>query len=168
MNVVCTARYLRPLILGLAAISMVGAAEAQGRGRGGFGGGGHYDHGGGYRGDHDHRGGRGWGWGGVGLGLGLGFGLGSYYGYPWYSPAPQYTVVTPGVTYVQSQPVPAVPLSPPQPVIYPRHGQGEAQMDSDSNACSEWAGKQPAATSDPSIFQRAIAACMDARGYTLR
>ena len=53
-------------------------------------------------------------------------------------------------------------------MIYPRNGQSAAQTDSDGNACSQWAGTQPNATSNASVFQRAFAACMDARGYTIR
>jgi hypothetical protein len=53
-------------------------------------------------------------------------------------------------------------------VIYPRKGQTAAQTDADANACSEWAGKQPNATLDASVFRRGTQACMDARGYTVR
>jgi hypothetical protein len=147
-----------------------GGHSAHGGGSGWYGGGGHYAprYGGGYR-----RGGNGWVWGGVGLGLGLG--LASYYSsYPYYYSDPGYVVVDPPVVYdapqtVYSQPVPARAYSSsPQPVIYPRNGQSAAKMDSDANACSEWAGHQPNATADASVFQRATQACMDARGYTVR
>ena len=160
---------LRALVLVCASLAMIGSAQAEGRGYGGhgWGGGGHY-----YRG-----GGHGWGWGGVGLGVGLGVGVGlglsSYYGAPWYDPG--YVVVDPGVTYVQSQPVPVSPQPAysqsaysAQPIIYPRNGQSASQMDADSNSCSEWAGKQANATADPNVFRRGITACMDARGYTVR
>jgi hypothetical protein len=107
----------------------------------------------------------GWVWGGVGLGLGLG--LSSYY-YDY----PGYVAVQPDVVYGPPQPVPLVdgsaPVQAPAPLIYPRNGQDAAQTDADSNACSEWAGRQPNATADPSVFRRGIEACMDARGYTLR
>ncbi len=171
---------LRALVLACASLGLIGSAQAQGHGGHGFGGGGHYAHGGygggyhggGYRGGY--RGGHGWGWGGLGLGLGLGVGLGlagyygnSYYANPYYAD-PGYVVVDPGPTYVQSQPVPAPISAPVQPLIYPRNGQSAAQMDADGNACSQWAGKQANAQVDPSVFQRGMAACMDARGYTVR
>jgi hypothetical protein len=171
------------LAIACASLALVSGAQAQSRGghgahgggSGWHGGGGHYSpryHGGGYR-----RGGNGWVWGGVGLGLGLG--LASYYASPWngyygYSD-PGYVVVNPPVVYdapqtVYSQPVYSqpVPARSSQPVIYPRNGQSAAKMDADANACSEWAGHQPNATSDPSVFMRGTQACMDARGYTVR
>ena len=157
----------RALVIGCAALALSTGAQAQGRW------GGHYAHTGGpghYGGGHGYRhGGNGWVWGGVGLGLGLG--LASYYSsYPYYA-EPGYVVVNPPVVYdsprvVYSAPVPA--RSAPQPVIYPRNGQSAAKIDADANACSEWAGGQPNATSDASVFRRATEACMDARGYTVR
>ena len=146
-----------------------GGHSAHGGGSGWHGGGGHYvprHHGGGHR-----RGGNGWVWGGLGLGLGL---ASHYNSYPYYYNDPGYVVVDPPVVYgaprtVYSRPVPARAYSSAaQPVIYPRHGQSAAAIDSDANACSEWAGQQPNATTDGSVFQRATQACMDARGYTVR
>ena len=175
---------LTALAIACASVALVTGAQAQNRG-----GGGHWAHGGGsgwhsgggyyaprYRGGGYRYGGNGWVWGGVGLGFGLG--LASYYGsYPYYSSNspyyysdPGYVVVDSPVVYdaprtVYSQPV---PVRPSQPVIYPRNGQSAGKMDSDANACSEWAGQQPNATTDGSVFQRATQACMDARGYTVR
>lgn len=164
--------------LAIACASLAFATGAQAQSHGGRGGG-HFAHGGGpgwHGGGHYapryggwRRGGNGWVWGGVGLGLGLG--LASYYNsYPYYYSDPGYVVVDPPVVYdapqtVYSRPVPA---RSSQPVIYPRNGQSAAKMDADANACSEWAGQQPNATSDTSVFQRATQACMDARGYTVR
>jgi hypothetical protein len=163
-------------------------AYAQGHG-GGHGGGGHFagggghfhggpgwSHGGYWRGGY--RGGWG-GWGGVGLGIGIGLGVPAYYygGYGGYPYDPGYVIGDPTVVYSTSQPVPLVDQSVPQPVqqqsrpapvIYPRNGQSAAQITSDSDACSQWAGKQPNATTDPSVFGRSVEACMDAHGYTLR
>jgi hypothetical protein len=153
---------VRVAVIALALLATAGAASAQGRG--GWHGGGGWHHGG------HHHGGSGWVWGGVGLGLGLG--LASAYASPAYAyyPEPRYVVVNPPIydapQVVYSQPVPA--RTAQQPVIYPRNGQSAATMDADANACSEWAGKQPNATADASVFQRGISACMDARGYTLR
>ena len=168
-------------VAGASLAFVAGSVEAQGHGsrRGGHGyHGGHSYHGGhhGHRSVRHWRGGSGWVWGGVGLGLGLG--LASHYASPWgyaYS-EPQYVIVNPPpVVYesvppvlgqpVYSQPVPA---RSPQPVIYPRDGQSPAKMDADADACSEWAGQQPNATTDRSVFFRATQACMDARGYTVR
>lgn len=163
----------RGAILAMVCLALVGTAQAQGRGghgggHGGWGGGYH----GGYHGGH-HRGGGGWVWGGVGLGLGLG--IASYYNsYPYgYYADPGYVVIEPQpqVVYTNPQPVYSAPVPArqvQQPVIYPRSGQTAAQTDADANACSEWAGKQANATTDPSVFQRGTQACMDARGYTVR
>jgi hypothetical protein len=155
------------------------AAQAQGR-SGGRGHGGVYVANPGFHGGYGHGGyyghrhgyyprGWGWGWGGVGLGLGLGLGLSSYY---YDYPGRDYVIVEPPVVYDSPRPVPQVtylgPAQPAQPVIYPRNGQDAARIDADSDACSQWAGSQPNATKDASVFRRAIEACMDARGYTLR
>ena len=176
------------LAVACATLALTGVAQAQSHGGRG---GGHYAHGGGggwhgggghyaprYRGGYG-RGGNGWVWGGVGLGLGLG--IGSYYNsypyygsYPYYDRDPGYVVVDPPVVYdapptVYSRPVPArVYSTVAQPVIYPRNGQSAAKMDADANACSQWSGQQPNATTDGSVFQRGTQACMDARGYTVR
>jgi len=72
---------------------------------------------------------------------------------------------------------PPVPLPPPapvyvpsraEPVIYPRNGQGSAQLEADHRECNRWATTQQAAMADTSVFNRAVEACMDGRGYTLR
>jgi len=167
---------LRSLVIACASVALVSGAQAQGHGgRGGghyaHGGGGGYHGGGHYAPRYGYRhGGNGWIWGGLGLGLGLG--LASYYdSYPYYAD-PGYVVVDPPVVYsspppvVYSTPVPA--RYAPAPVIYPRNGQNAAQTDADANACSQWAGQQPNATVDGSVFHRATQACMDARGYTVR
>lgn len=168
----------RALAITCATFALATGAQAQ-RHDGG-GGGGHYVHGGGgYHGGGGHYapryggyrrgGGSGWIWGGVGLGLGLG--LASYYNsYPTYYADPGYVVVDPPVVYDVPQPVYSqpVPARSTQPVIYPRNGQSVSQREADANACSDWAGRQPNATADASVFQRGITACMDARGYTVR
>jgi hypothetical protein len=169
----------------LAVFASSGAyAQGHGGGRGG-GGGAHFAHGGGPGWGHGGywRGGgyRGGGWGccgfGLGLGVGIGLGLPAYY-YGDYAYGPSYVVGDPNVVYGTPQPVPLTDGSIPQPmpqqqsapapVIYPRNGQDAARISADSDACSQWAGKQPNATSDPSVFRRSVDACMDARGYTLR
>jgi hypothetical protein len=164
----------RGAVLALVSLALVGTAQAQSRGGhgGGWGGGYHCGYQGGHHGGH-HGGGRGWVWGGVGLGLGLG--IASYYNsYPYgYYADPGYVVIEPQpqVIYASPHPVYGAPVPArqvQQPVIYPRTGQTAAQTDADANACSEWAGKQANATTDPSVFQRGTQACMDARGYTVR
>lgn len=67
-------------------------------------------------------------------------------------------------------PPPATVYAPsrPAPVIYPRNGQSSAQLEADNRECNRWATTQQAAMADASVFQRAVEACMDGRGYTLR
>ena len=145
-----------------AAVMAVVALPAQAQGRHG-----------GYRGGHG-------GWGaGPALGIGLGIGLGAYYGGYWgpYAPDspyyyPGYVVVdgTPATTaYVVPAPAqPAARIGAPEPVIYPRGGQSPAQTEADRQECNRRATTQQAAMSDASVFQRAVAACLDGRGYTVR
>lgn len=65
-------------------------------------------------------------------------------------------------------PAPVYQPSRAAPVIYPRHGQGVEQLEADHRDCNRWATTQPAAMADAGVFQRAVEACMDGRGYTLR
>ena len=164
----------RALTIAFASLALVGGAQAQGHGGGHGGGhsargGGGWGHGGGhYGGRHGGwGGGPGWVWGGLGLGLGLG--LAGYYASPWYV-EPGYVYADPPVVYTDPQPVPraVAPVPSSGPVVYPRSGQTAAKTDADSDACSQWAGAQRNATADASVFQRGFAACMDARGYTVR
>ena len=46
--------------------------------------------------------------------------------------------------------------------------QRAAQLEADRQECNRWATTQQAALADARVFQRAVAACMDGRGYTLR
>ena len=166
-------------VVALGAGAVLTDAQAYGGHRGGHGGG------------HYHRGG-GPGWGGVLLGTGLGFGLGylssqRVYGPPVYSYPPAYGWVEPAPVVVYRQPpviyreapvyreVPPVaeyrePVAPsrPEPIIYPRSGQGPEQTEADRQACNRWATTQRNAMADSGVFNRATEACMDARGYTLR
>ncbi len=97
-------------------------------------------------------------------------------GSPFYYANGAYYTATPGVGYTVVTPPPgadtaaAPPLPPaaPDPVIYPRNGQPPEQTEADRQACNSWATTQPSAVADASVFQRAVAACMDGRGYTLR
>jgi hypothetical protein len=60
------------------------------------------------------------------------------------------------------------PLGIPEPIIYPRQGQSPQQRAIDLQECKIWAVNQPGSTSNADIFQRALGACMDGRGYSLR
>lgn len=65
---------------------------------------------------------------------------------------------------------PAAPPAPPRPdpIIYPRSGQSAAQTEADRQECNRWATTQPASMNDASVFNRAVEACMDGRGYSMR
>ena len=137
-------------------------------------------------------------WGGVSIGIGAPFygggygvpyygygGYGGYYrnygyGYGYapyagvYAPgvyAPGVVVMAPPLTYsTYAAPVPSTSTSTslPEPIFYPRKGQSPAQIEADRQACNHWAGTQPNANTDASVFQRGTLACMDAHGYTSR
>ena len=94
----------------------------------------------------------------------------------WYRPwGPRWVVVAAPLAIVvpivaapgEPAPAPAAP-SRPEPVTYPRHGQDAQQTEADRQACDRWATTQPAALADAAVFQRAVEACMDGRGYTLK
>lgn len=65
-------------------------------------------------------------------------------------------------------PAPVYAPSRPAPVIYPRNGQSQELLEADRRECNRWATTQQAAMADSSVFNRAVDACMDGRGYTLR
>jgi hypothetical protein len=80
-------------------------------------------------------------------------------------PGSGYVVVAPPPGAEAAQPVLTLPA---EPVIYPRNGQTAEQTESDRRECNRWADTQAGAKADVSVHQRAVSACMDARGYTLR
>ncbi len=101
----------------------------------------------------------------------------------YYAPGPQgYTVVAPppgaeadpgayqeGAMARAPEPMPPQQSSsPPEPIVYPRNGQPPQQVDADRADCNRWAGQQPRADSDVTVFQRGFAACLEGRGYTVR
>jgi hypothetical protein len=102
----------------------------------------------------------------------LRFGTGVYYyaNGVYYAPAVRggYVVVAPppGVEGAQPQ-AQAAPL-PPAPRYEPRFGQSAAQTEADLRECNRWATTQREAVEDADVFRRAVAACMDGRGYTVR
>ena len=79
-----------------------------------------------------------------------------------------YVVVAPPPGADEAQPAAPPPKAPPDPIIYPRNGQNAQATEADRQECNRWATTQPSAMSDASVFQRAVAACMDGRGYTVR
>lgn len=83
----------------------------------------------------------------------------------YYAPAGTsgYVVVAPPAEAAAESAAPV-----PETVIYPRNGQSAEQTETDRRECNRWATTQPSALNDASVFQRAVAACMDARGYTVR
>lgn len=106
-------------------------------------------------------------------------------GAPFYYANGVYYAAAPGQGYAvvaqpsgadAAQPAPPPQMAPPaplakalpEPIVYPRNGQSAAQTEADRVECNRWATTQPSAMADASIFQRAVAACMDGRGYTLR
>jgi subtilase family serine protease len=53
--------------------------------------------------------------------------------------------------------------------MYPKHGQSDAQQATDQRECAQWAATQTApGVSRESAYLRAMAACGEARGYTVR
>jgi len=105
----------------------------------------------------------------------------------WYRPwGPSFVIVAPPVVIAATTPwvlerqdrmerreaVPdplfAAPPPRPDPVITPRNGQDAQQTEADRQACNRWATTQPAALAEASVFQRAVEACMDGRGYTMK
>ena len=82
-----------------------------------------------------------------------------------------YMVVEPPPGADAAQPVAPPPPAPdglPDPILYPRNGQSAAQTEADRQECTRWSMAQAHAAANGQVFQRAMAACMDARGYTVR
>jgi hypothetical protein len=159
--------------------------------RGGYGG---YRGGYGWRGGY---GGWGWGWGGLGLGLYFAT-LPLYYSTLWWGGVPyyyaddtyyrwdgtvgQYETVSPPPE-VQAQAASQAPAS--DLIAYPKNGQGPEQQSKDKFECHRWAvsqtgfdptqaGGQPAGTTGTVApnkrwdYQRAQAACLEGRGYSVK
>ena len=130
--------------------------------------------------------------------LGWGLGPRYYYPPSYYYPPPPYYYYPPPTYNYPPPPPPnyyyppSVERSQAPPstgqgaggrmFIYPRQGQSEEQQNKDFDACHSWAvsqtGFDPAKPPDgapdgqavqkSSDYLRAISACLDARGYTLR
>jgi hypothetical protein len=83
------------------------------------------------------------------------------------SPVPP-TVVAPSTASASTSGGSSTPRANPELILYPRQGQSAALTQADRQACMQWASTQAGADRDPSVFQRGLAACLDARGYTVR
>jgi hypothetical protein len=93
-------------------------------------------------------------------------------GYMVAGPPPQDVVVE------QPPSPPVQAASADQPFVYPRQGQSAEQQAADRYACHQWAVSQTG--SDPTLngagvssqkradYQRALGACLDGRGYTVK
>jgi hypothetical protein len=55
-----------------------------------------------------------------------------------------------------------------QVFMYPKNGQSEAQQAADRRECEQWATQQAGSAANASDYQRAFAACAEARGYTVK
>jgi hypothetical protein len=162
-------------------------------GGGHFGGGyGHYHgggYGGGWRGYYGGWGRYGWGF-GAGLGLGLYFaalpayystywwgGIPYYYAddtfYTWDGAAGQYETISPPPEIEQQ----AQSEAGSELIAYPKNGQSDQQQAQDKSECRQWAltqsGYDPAVAATSAApnrgeYLRAQAACLDARGYSVR
>lgn len=99
-------------------------------------------------------------------------GLPYYYaGGVYYQAVPEgYVVVAPPpeAATAQVMPAPLPPKPKAEPIIYPRNGQSPEQQENDRRDCNRWATSQPNAQADSSVFNRAVEACMDGRGYTMK
>jgi|ERR1035437_1312587 hypothetical protein len=159
--------------------------------RGGFGGGSHG--GGGYGGSSHggggHWGGGYWGWWAPWAVIGGAAVLApyyyspyydSYYNSPYYEPQP---VVIREQPPVYAQPAPSVPSSSAGRIfVYPRQGQSKELQAKDRYECHSWAVSQtyydptqptsgmPEAQLNQmrADYQRAMGACLDGRGYTMK
>ncbi|MEN6466677.1 MAG: DUF6515 family protein [Syntrophaceae bacterium] len=106
---------------------------------------------------------------------------------PYYYANSVYYVSAPGGYAVvdppqQGQVAGAPPPPADQAYVYPRQGQNERQQSDDKYACHKWAAGQtgfdptqpPAGLGDSEImqrradYQRAMAACLEGRGYTVK
>ncbi|KQC07116.1 MAG: hypothetical protein APR62_06910 [Smithella sp. SDB] len=114
-----------------------------------------------------------------------------FHGIPYYYANATYYTSTPGGYVVVEPPQGDVSEAPPASsenmenrlFIYPRKGQSQAQQDNDRYECHKWAVDQtnydPTAAIPQGLsanqamqmradYQRAMAACLDGRGYTVK
>lgn len=96
----------------------------------------------------------------------------------FYANGAYYVSATGGYAIVDAPPgadqalpvaAPVVPAEPaPTLITYPRNGQSAAQTATDTQECNQWANAQPGTAGNAGQFQRAFAACMDGRGYSVK
>jgi hypothetical protein len=160
--------------------------------RGGYYGGYRGGYYGGYRGYYGYRGWYGgyypWGWGGLGLGLYFAA-LPAYYSTYWYGGVPYYYanntyfVWNPAVGQYRTV---AAPAGAPnqtgenwsEVIVYPKKGQSKDQQITDRYECYRWAvsqlGYDPTSAGGGTVrrdltdYNRAQAACLEARGYIVK
>ena len=100
-------------------------------------------------------------------------------GAPYYYANEVYYATVPGRGYAVVAPptgaeaaAPTAPTLanavPPALIAYPRNGQSAGQTADDRRECNGWAAAQPGAAASPQVFERAAAACLEGRGYTVR
>ena len=86
------------------------------------------------------------------------------YGPPPLDPQQPYAPPQPYSPQAANQPRPS---GNGDPVVYPRNNQPPQQVEADKTDCFRWATQNSVGSSAP-VFQRAFAACMDGRGYSVR
>lgn len=195
MQRVTRIRSLALAFCGVAALAFTAPAFAQHGGvvvRGGYYGGYRGGYYGGYRGYYGYRGWYGgfyypWGWGGVGPGLyfaTLPYYYSTYpYGIPYYYPGNTYVLSGPAVSQYQTVAEVAGASDGRRPVwsevvVYPKNGQSSYQQSVDRYECYRWAvsqlGYDPTSAGGGTVrrdltdYNRAQAACLTARGYSVR
>ena len=52
--------------------------------------------------------------------------------------------------------------------MYPKSGQSDAQQATDRAECQRWAGSQASGAANADDYRRAMTACAEARGYSVR
>jgi hypothetical protein len=57
--------------------------------------------------------------------------------------------------------------APPRMFMYPKNGQSEEQQRSDKLECEKWASDQVGLGTNGPDYQRALAACIQGRGYSV-
>jgi hypothetical protein len=102
--------------------------------------------------------------------LRIGAGLYYYANGVYYAAAPRggYVVVAPPPGADRVAPQSQVSPLGPEPVYAPLEGQSAAQAEADLRECNRWATTQREAMADAGVFRRAVAACMEGRGYAVR
>ncbi|NNM62568.1 MAG: hypothetical protein HKM03_10390 [Steroidobacteraceae bacterium] len=98
-----------------------------------------------------------------------------YGGVPYYYADDAYYTWDPSYDgYVATDPPPVAGSAAPAPAssdrifMYPEHGQSPAQQAKDRRACEQWAANQVGNSYNSADYRRAMTACAEGRGYTVR